>query len=244
MAGFLLAISPWVTRNFVEFQTFIPATTHGGYTLALGNNPDYYRDVINGEATKPWDGEKLDQWQKRMASEARAAGIAIGDEKATDTWMYSQAFQAIQSQPANFVRASWLRIRTFWAISPTGAVSDVQRLLSSIWYAGLWFAIIALILVRLTCRIAKRMPFFSTKSAPIWLTVLAFQLMHTFYWTDARMRAPLMPALAVLVALAFRWTHAFFTGPLTKGAVNDLYLCDTGIPDSGTGRSAERVTSV
>ena len=50
-AGFLLAISPWVTRNFVEFQTFIPATTHGGYTLALGNNPDYYRDVINGDAT-------------------------------------------------------------------------------------------------------------------------------------------------------------------------------------------------
>jgi hypothetical protein len=32
----------------------------------------------------------------------------------------------------------------------------------------------------------------------LWLVVLSFMLMHSVYWTDARMRAPLMPVLVVL----------------------------------------------
>ena len=43
-----LVLLPWMIRNFVVFGEPIATTTHGGYTLALANNPVYYRDVLNG----------------------------------------------------------------------------------------------------------------------------------------------------------------------------------------------------
>jgi hypothetical protein len=38
----------------------------------------------------------------------------------------------------------------------------------------------------------------------IWGTLLLFSytLVHAFYWTDMRMRAPLVPVIALLVAVA------------------------------------------
>ena len=35
--------------------------TNGGYTLALANNPVYYRDVLNGPSGRVWSGQ--DQWE-------------------------------------------------------------------------------------------------------------------------------------------------------------------------------------
>ncbi len=77
LAAFL-AISPWIIRNAVQFHKFIPATTNGGYTLALGNNPDFYRDVIEGDVPFPWPGPQLDTWQQRMISESAAQGVRVG----------------------------------------------------------------------------------------------------------------------------------------------------------------------
>ena len=38
-------VSPWVIRNRLVFGRWIATTTHGGYTLLLGNNPDFYRHL-------------------------------------------------------------------------------------------------------------------------------------------------------------------------------------------------------
>ena len=44
----LVVLSPWMIRNFVVFGEPVWTTTHGGYTLALANNPVYYREVLHG----------------------------------------------------------------------------------------------------------------------------------------------------------------------------------------------------
>jgi len=38
----LLVLTPWIVRNQVQFGRSIVATTHGGYTLWLGNNRSFY----------------------------------------------------------------------------------------------------------------------------------------------------------------------------------------------------------
>ena len=43
-----LVLLPWMIRNLLVFGEPVWTTTHGGYTLALANNPVYYRDVLNG----------------------------------------------------------------------------------------------------------------------------------------------------------------------------------------------------
>jgi len=37
--AFVLVLAPWITRNYLRFHAFIPATSMGGAALYLGNNP-------------------------------------------------------------------------------------------------------------------------------------------------------------------------------------------------------------
>ena len=42
--------TPWAWRNARIFGEPVWSTTHGGYTLALANNPVYYAEVLDGPA--------------------------------------------------------------------------------------------------------------------------------------------------------------------------------------------------
>lgn len=190
-----LTITPWIIRNAITFRHFIPATTHGGYTLALGNNPAFYRDVIDGADEFPWDGEALDAWQQLMIADSISDGVPLGDEPAQDAWYYQQAVAAIRTEPRSFLKATALRLQRFWAISAADTQSSpVMKLAVSLWYGLLW---IGLVLQLIGCwfRCKSKQSFRSTE---LWLVVLSFLLMHSVYWTDTRMRAPVMPILCVL----------------------------------------------
>ncbi len=60
VAAIGLCLLPWMIRNLVVLGEPIATTTHGGYTLALANNPVYYRQVLNGPPGRVWTGD--DQW--------------------------------------------------------------------------------------------------------------------------------------------------------------------------------------
>ncbi|MFX9077435.1 hypothetical protein ABTN32_20465, partial [Acinetobacter baumannii] len=48
--GTILTVSPWLVRNWLVFGVPILTTTHGGYTLLLGNNSVFTQDVVQ----QPW----------------------------------------------------------------------------------------------------------------------------------------------------------------------------------------------
>ena len=200
----LLAISPWIMRNATQFHKFIPATTHGGYTLALGNNADFYRDVIDGETSFPWPGPQLDAWQKKMIVDAKAQGVSVGNEPELDAWYYRQAFAAIQRQPVSFIKACLLRLRRFWALTVADdSVPVPLRMLIGGWYTVILFGVLLSVI---SCRWRSK----SEQSGAairgtgmLWAVVTSFVLMHAFYWTDTRMRAPIMPILIVLSVIGW-----------------------------------------
>jgi 4-amino-4-deoxy-L-arabinose transferase-like glycosyltransferase len=196
-----LTLSPWVIRNAVQLRHFIPATTHGGYTLALGNNPDFYREVIQGSGAFPWDGEALDRWQKHTLAAAAADGVAPGDEVALDAWYYRYSLQAIRDDIAGFGRSVLLRLKRFVALTPAGSQNKtVGSALIAGWYSFVWAGILMLAAARVF-----RLKSVQTQGPlDLWLVVLSFMLIHSVYWTDTRMRAPVMPVLAVLSVLG--WT--------------------------------------
>ena len=192
-SGILL---PWVLRNYIVFNAFIPATTHGGYTLSLGNNSDYYHDVVEADWSKPWDGRKLDEWQNRMITLSSESGVADGDEVASDQFMYSQAKAAIAANPNAFLLACVLRVKSFWALTPTlsrGEFPSAMIAICQIGYASVWLMVFFAAIHQ--CCVARLLT-----TTSLWLTLVAFQMIHTVYWTDTRMRAPVMPVLAVLAA--------------------------------------------
>src|SRR5205823_6088481 len=82
--GGLLALSlglvllPWMIRNLWVFGEPVGTTTHGGYTLALANNPVYYREVLNGPPGRVWTG--YDQWLwwwPRIAAPMMGVGLTL-----------------------------------------------------------------------------------------------------------------------------------------------------------------------
>lgn len=212
----VLVLVPWVIRNAVVFHRFIPATTHGGYTLALGNNPDFYRDVINGSDDFPWDGDSLDAWQQRMILQTKAEGVSQSDEPALDAFYYRIATEAIRSDPDSFVEACGLRLRRFWAISGAESANGlVARVAVSVWYGLLWFGL----LVERVRAWQLRNSGHSPRQSDLWLVVMSFMLMHSVYWTDARMRAPLMPILIVLSVCGWQFAIRRLAGREAKTAV-------------------------
>jgi hypothetical protein len=116
-----------------------------------------------------------------------------------DRMCYSMAQSAIRNQPLMFVRACAYRIGQLWSPLPhqlTAAESTGRRLLRYAtcgWYCGV-YALAAVGIWRLRWRLFQ----------PPWiwgvLLCVAFTAVHTFYWTNLRMRAPLMPFVAMLAA--------------------------------------------
>jgi len=152
MIAAALAISPWIIRNAMQFRKFIPATTHGGYTLALGNNPDLYRDVIKGEVSFPWPGPQLDAWQQRMIADAAAQGIPVGSEPAQDAWYYRQAVASMEAQPLSFFKSCVLRLRRFFAMTP-GSDDGLPRFATTL--IAVWYA---LILIGVAAAVGRSIP--------------------------------------------------------------------------------------
>lgn len=191
----MAVLSPWVIRNWSVFGTPIATTTHGGYTLWLANNPMYYSEVVErGDAV--WDGDSLHRWQTETNQEMDQHQIR--GEVAQDRWQGEKARTFIRANPGRFAWASAYRASRFWSIWPgrpgeTGLPRVVLWMVAG-GYAALWLA--AIIALGRSLIHGRWLMLLTTGSL-----IFGFFLVHLVYWTDARMRAPIMPAIAVLVAV-------------------------------------------
>ena len=193
-----LTISPWLVRNLVVFHRPILTTTHGGYTLLLGNNPVFYRQVVE----KPWGtvwndappGKRQADWYADVEARMRNELPAAATEIERDRWLSRRARMHIADEPGTFLQACWLRVRRLWNIVPLGD-SARQAPPPALWAIGLFYLIenvgAAVGLFRLRRGEWRRW-------LPLLLLCLSVTAVHLVYWSNARMRAPLIPAIALL----------------------------------------------
>lgn len=188
-------IGGWTLRNQIVLGAPIVATTHGGYTLLLGNNDDFYRWLKDPADEPMWTAERLqaDLARQRPAGETET-------EVEEDRRLQRIAREWIASHPTAFVECCFYRLGRFWAPVPAsvGAEAGVRttalRIAIGGWYVAAYlFAAMGLFAVR------KRL--LSADFAPALLMALAFVAVHAFYWTDVRMRAPLLPAVFLFAAI-------------------------------------------
>ncbi|MDG1896262.1 MAG: hypothetical protein P8J37_15265 [Fuerstiella sp.] len=197
IAGIVLV--PWVVRNAIQFGHFIPATTHGGYTLLLGNNPVFYHEVVTAPGQPAWQGESLTHWQQEVKADILADAIEPADDVAVDTWNYNRAVRNIGQQPAAFLQSCLLRWKRFWALRQSVTdpqSSGITATVVAVWYGVLWLGLGR----SLFCMDIRG----SGHIQLLWLAILSFLLLHTFYWTNARMRAPLTGVIIVLSAVGWQ----------------------------------------
>jgi 4-amino-4-deoxy-L-arabinose transferase-like glycosyltransferase len=199
--GVSFVVAPWAIRNAALFGRPLLTTTHGGYTLLLANNPTFWHEVVAGPH-KVWTGESLGAWQRSLEAAMNEAGLPAHDEMARDRWMRDQALSHIRRQPSMFLRSLVYRLKRLWAVMPVtteadGGITALQSTTRVFYLIEYIFAILGLV---------WRVSFLGRRgNCGNWrksiLLIVAFSAVHAIYWTDARMRAPLVPAVALLATL-------------------------------------------
>lgn len=185
----VIPLAPWASRNERQLGVPIWTTTHGGYTLYLANNPVYYDEVLDGPRGAVWTGHN--QWVWWDSVNRSNQGMP---EPEADRHMRAEAVRFIASRPHDFARATLARLGRFWGLAPAEAVYPRWlRMATACWTIPLWCALA----VGLGSRRLWRWPNASAPACVIGLT-----LVHAVYWTDLRMRAPILPAIALIAASA------------------------------------------
>lgn len=197
VAAVLLVTAAWPIRNLAVLGSPIMTTTHGGYTLLLGNNPAFYEEVVRQPWGTVWDGSKgpgQQVWVEGVHDAMRRDDV-VG-EVAQDRWMSARAWSNIGEQPGMFARACLLRFARFWNIVPSGpAAGALPR--PVLWGLG---GAYLLLFVAAAGGVAAVVHERRANWGPVLLLVVGFTAVHLVYWSNARMRAPVMPAVAVLAA--------------------------------------------
>jgi hypothetical protein len=194
-----VVIFPWAMRNQKAFDRPILTTTHGGYTLLLGNNYEFYKWLHGDSRGLPWKGDPLGRMVQdgRLVFDPDAAHAEIN----VDRYCYQLAYRVIREYPGDFIRACLYRLRQLWSPLPHKLTADeslgrrLLRYATCAWYCAV-YALAAVGIWRLRGALVR----------PPWiwgvLLCAAFTAVHTVYWTNLRMRAPLVPFVAIVAGAA------------------------------------------
>jgi hypothetical protein len=203
-------VAPWGLRNWRQFGEPIVTTTHGGYTLLLANNPSFYEYLRSGAWGSVWDASSFHQeWNNELRATMRETmrkqgtrfhPFEVPDELKADARAYELAFENIRREPAMFAYSCLVRVGRLWSIVPH-QLSDDEPLARRLgrYAVGMWYLVeyaVAALGAWLVGRRWQRSPW-------LWCLLLAFTftLVHAFFWTDMRMRAPLVGVIALAAAV-------------------------------------------
>ncbi len=216
----VVTVSGWTLRNDRQLGHPVWATSHGGYTLLLGNNPEFYTYLRNTSFRQAaWWGEAWpaddfhDQWAAKLrqlaaerAETAKADTTAPDPELAQDRLASEWAQQTIRQSPGMFFYASLVRIARLW--SPIPRVGGRVGLLS--WLLGGYYLTLLVAAGWGLCRAGGRI--FSAPLISAILLAAALTAVHAVYWSNIRMRSPVMPMVLTLAA-----GQLFAVGQLSLG---------------------------
>jgi hypothetical protein len=198
--GALIVLSPWAIRNQLQFGRPIITTTHGGYTLLLANNPEFYDWLRHGSWGSVWQADEFNyKWDLRCPR----------DELQADRQAYAEAWQTIRARPGMFLYACAVRVGRFWSPLPHCVTADetaarrLSRYAVALWYlAEFLLAMLGIWRLSASARRSRSSGASSPSSAWHWGLLLIVCLLagHVVYWTDMRMRAPIMPVVAIIAA--------------------------------------------
>lgn len=122
LVGIACTTAPWFARNLHEFKLPILATTHGGYTLYLANNPEIYEHYRSEPFFSYWDPENFHQQHKSAYEVAlNRTNLRPNTKEAElfqNEWTKQKALETIQSSPKTFLYSCVVRFCELWRITP------------------------------------------------------------------------------------------------------------------------------
>ncbi|TWU35908.1 hypothetical protein Poly41_36600 [Novipirellula artificiosorum] len=212
-AGAVVAVTvgAWTARNVRAVGHPVWATTHGGYTLLLANNPSFYEYLRDGSFTQAWDASpflaaydhrfegdpnRLEFWQQDWADRPVAIKTPSSmTEHGEDQVAYEAAMATIKRQPRMFVWSCVVRLARLWTPMPH---STPARSWLPIVAVTTYYGVLSIAFVVGLGRIGRQV--FDARWWAILTLFLTLSAVHAVYWTNMRMRSPATAGLAVIAA--------------------------------------------
>jgi hypothetical protein len=184
-------VVPWTLRNYSVLGKPIWATTHGGYTLLLANNPSIYAHFQDQGGSRGWDP---------FAFHADWARHELLGELEQDSLAYELAGDTIRHNPRMFLLSSLYRLGWLWALWPH-VESLVVKVVIGLWYGTLMLsALLGLGIALFGLRRRGNGEGWGAWVVPLAL-VISLTTIHSIFWSNMRMRAPATVALAVAAGI-------------------------------------------
>jgi len=183
-----VVLAPWTVRNWMLLGSPVVATTHGGYTLRLGNNDSFFTHLAEGNGNTVWEPDHSIPPRDPSVSEIQY-----------DTENYSAAWRTMQQQPAMTCYASLLRTRRLWGIVPHKlGPKESWGICSGRYLVGVWNVVI-FAASSFGCIVVRGKLY---KTPWLWglLLCIGWTVVHVLFWSNLRMRAPLVPVIALAAA--------------------------------------------
>lgn len=193
--GLAVVISPWTLRNAIVMGRPVITTTHGGYTLLLGHNPSYYRDVVSQNFVLVWSDGSAIGWHDFLNTSLAMQDPPLTDELSRDRWMYGEALRVIKDDPVMAVRSGIKLLMRLWNIVPLATSDETPKIM----ICGIVLFNVVVFVFALRGLLSLRREEWQ-RWWPTVALIASFTAVHFFYWADMRMRAPLVPAIALLAA--------------------------------------------
>lgn len=215
-----LFVGGWTLRNQKHFGKPIWATTHGGYTLLLGNNPSFFAYMRSGKIGIAWDPQPFfDRWETRDQADPRRVEFwesetplpsdtvwqatlrdsEVQGELLEDHLAYETAKMAIANDYEGFIHATLWRVGRLLSPMPQvfAGASNGKRIGAAV--VTIYYSATVVLVIGGIFRLSRNL------LRPHWIAaimlVLSLVAVHAIYWSNMRMRAPAIPALAILAAV-------------------------------------------
>jgi 4-amino-4-deoxy-L-arabinose transferase-like glycosyltransferase len=211
-AGLLLIWSPWVIRNAIAFNEFVPLTTESGVTLWMGNNPESQERLKNKthEETPVPKGTRFNAPQFYVACNTDEHMCESGITEAQESReLTALAMAWIKTNPGAFTRLTTWRFANIWSpfLTPAKTFFDSQPLSILIKYSFLVWNIALYALILFGTYRAFRM---NKKQETIILWILALSSTGAYalflYYTKYR-----IPFESCLIVFAGPWLVEFWS---------------------------------
>ena len=205
IVGTLLVVAPWVIRNQLVIGSPLVTTTHGGYTLLLANNSVFYDEVVDQPWGTVWSGASLARWQAELDSRLERDLGAQASELERDRRQSEWGREFITAEPRRFVHAVWHRLRSLWSPVPLGETdAGVARVAVAVvgWFYAIELLAFVVGMVVVGMVVVARCRVEWPRWWILFALVITVQGVHLVYWTNARMRTPLTPIIALFAVAA------------------------------------------
>ena len=210
-----LVVGAWTFRNARTVGHPVWATTHGGYTLLLGNNPSFYAYLNSDAMPGMWDSESFQiAYSHRYDGDPRTAEfweqnwnamrevqsdevVRQTTEHSDDRLAYESARAVIKRQPSMFLWAAGVRVGRLWNPFPSQMAGRVSW---TVVVVGVYCCCLFAAMLIGCFRLGRDL--LTENWWPVLALFLTLTLVHTVYWSNIRMRAPAIPAIALLASAA------------------------------------------